>query len=189
MAGLLWRTFEYIDEEMFMTLYKTMVRSHLEYAAPVWSPHTWKLAEELEKVQRRATKRIPSLANLEYEERLRQLKLPTLVYRRLRGDMINVYKYLNKIYDTETCLLPQEKNDRTRGHQKKLRKQHTNTNPRHFFFTQRVAEWWNKLPQEVISAPSVNTFKNRLDRHFDSHPMKYDYKALDNPVSPKMTIT
>ena len=70
MAGLLWRTFEYIDEEMFMTLYKTMVRSHLEYAAPVWSPHTWKLAEELEKVQRRATKRIPSLANLEYEERL-----------------------------------------------------------------------------------------------------------------------
>ena len=123
MAGLLWRTFEYIDEEMFMTLYKTMVRSHLEYAAPVWSPHTWKLAEELEKVQRRATKRIPSLANLEYEERLRQLKLPTLVYRRLRGDMINVYKYLNKIYDTETCLLPQEKNDRTRGHQKKLRKQ------------------------------------------------------------------
>ena len=189
MAGLLWRTFEYIDEEMFMILYKTMVRSHLEYAAPVWSPHTWKLAEELEKVQRRATKRIPSLANLEYEERLRQLKLPTLVYRRLRGDMINVYKYLNKIYDTETCLLPQEKNDRTRGHQKKLRKQHTNTNPRHFFFTQRVAEWWNKLPQEVVSAPSVNTFKNRLDRHFDSHPMKHDYKALDNPVSPKMKIT
>ena len=84
MAGLLWRTFQYIDEDMFKTLYKTMIRSHLEYAAPIWSPYTWKLAEELEKVQRRATKRVPSLAGLKYEKRQRKLKLLTLIYRRIR---------------------------------------------------------------------------------------------------------
>ena len=50
MAGLLWRTFEYIDEKMFLALYKTMMRYHIEYAAPVWSLQTWKLAEVLEKV-------------------------------------------------------------------------------------------------------------------------------------------
>ena len=106
----LWRTFQYIDEDMFKTLYKTMIRSHLEYAAPVWSPYTWKLAEELEKVQRRATKRVPSLAELKYEERLRKLKLPTLIYRRIRGDLINVFKYMNNIYDINSDLFSLEKN-------------------------------------------------------------------------------
>ena len=110
MAGLLWRTFQYIDQDMFKTLYKTMIRSHLEYAAPVWSPYTLKLAEELEKVQRRATKRVPSLAGLKYEERLRKLKLPTLIYRRIRGDLINVYKYTNNIYDINSDLFSLEKN-------------------------------------------------------------------------------
>ena len=86
MAGLVWRTFEYVEEEMCRALYKTMVRSHLEYATPVWSPqcglhNTRKLAEALLKVQRRATKRIPSLARLGYEDRLRKLKLPTLMNR------------------------------------------------------------------------------------------------------------
>ena len=89
MVRLLWRTFQYIDEDMFKALYKAMIRSHLEYAAPVWSPYTWKLAEELEKVQRRATKRLPSVVGLKYEERLRKLKLPTLNYRRIWGDLIN----------------------------------------------------------------------------------------------------
>ena len=134
MAGLLWRTFKYVDEEMFLALYKTMVRSHLEYAAPAWSPHTWKLAEELEKVQRRATKRVPALANLSYEERRRKLKLPTLVYRRLRGDLINVLKYVSDTYDVDTGFLPLAETVRTRGHSKKIRKSYARTDNRHYFF-------------------------------------------------------
>ena len=115
-----------------------------------------------------------------------KLNLPTFVYRRLRGDMINVYKYLNKIYGTETSILPLEQSDRTRGHQMKVKKNHTNTNTRHFFFTQRVTEGWDKLPKEIIDAPSVDAFKNRLDHNFENQPVKYNYKALDNPVSPQM---
>ncbi len=159
MAGLLWRTFEHVDEEVFLALYKTMVRSHLEYAAPAWSPHTWKLAEELEKVQRRATKRVPSLANLSYEDRLRKLKLPTLVYRRLRGDLINAFKYVNEIYDVDNRLLPREEHSRTRGHSNKLQKLYTRTDTRHYFFTQRIVDWWNDLPEEVVEAPSVNALR------------------------------
>ena len=58
MPGFLWRSFEYIDEETFLPLYKAMIRSHLEYAAPIWSPGKWGLVELIESVQRRATKKV-----------------------------------------------------------------------------------------------------------------------------------
>ena len=95
----------------------------------------------------------------------------------------NAFKYINKIYDTEASILPLKQSDWTRGHQMKLKKHHNNTNTRHLFLIQRVTEWWNNLP-EVIDAPSVNAFKNRFDHHFEDHQVKYNYKALDNPVSP-----
>lgn len=79
-------------------LYKSLVRSHLEYGVSVWSPHYEYLIEKLEKVQKRAIKLIISIKHLKYEERLRHLKLPTLKFRRVRGDMIEVYKFFNNIY-------------------------------------------------------------------------------------------
>ena len=57
---------------------------------------------KLESVQRRATKMIHETKNLSYPERLKAVNLPTLAFRRLRGDMIQVYKYLNEKYDVDT---------------------------------------------------------------------------------------
>jgi hypothetical protein len=54
----------------------------------VWSPYTKKDIELKEKEQRRATQQKPSLKQLSYTDRLKKLKMPTLKYRRLRGDMI-----------------------------------------------------------------------------------------------------
>ena len=71
-------------------------------AASVWSPHHEYLIEKLEKVQKGATKLIISIKYLKYEERLHYLKLPTLKFRRVRGDMIEVYKFFNNIYDSAT---------------------------------------------------------------------------------------
>jgi ribonucleases P/MRP protein subunit RPP40 len=79
----------------------------------------------LESVQHRATRLVPGLAKLAYEDRLRRMNLPTLVYRRHRGDMIEAYKYLNGVYRVNsTQLLPrhEEKGLKTRGHSKKLMK-------------------------------------------------------------------
>ena len=87
---------------MEVVLYKSLVRSHLEYGVSVWSPHHEYLIEKLEKVQKRATKLIISIKHLKYEERLRYLKLPKLKFRRVRGDMIEVYKFYNNIYDSAT---------------------------------------------------------------------------------------
>ena len=64
--------------------------THLEYGQSVWSPRLKKYIDALEKVQMRATKLVDGLADLNYPERLKRLGLPTLVYRRRRGDMIKI---------------------------------------------------------------------------------------------------
>jgi len=81
--------------------------------------------EKIEKVQMRATKLIRGLSSRSYEERLRALELPTLRYRQLRGDMIQLYKYVNNKYDANFVLQLQyksvlEKRYDTRGHRYKL---------------------------------------------------------------------
>ena len=153
------------------------------------SAHTWKLAEELEKVQRRATNIVPSLANLNYEERLKKLKLSTLVYRILRGDLINVFKYVNGIHDTGTSLLHCKESNQTRGHCKKLKKMYTRTDLHHYFFPQRVIDWWNDLPEEIVKAGSVNEFKNHIDKHFKDHPVVFTYRVFDKPTAARMSVT
>ena len=92
--GVIRRNFNYMSHDVFCLLYKAMVRSHLEYASSVWNPHSIEDIKVLEKVQRRATKLVTSIKHLSYEDRLRKLKLPTLKYRRLRGDLIEVFKII-----------------------------------------------------------------------------------------------
>ena len=71
------------------------MRPHLVYGAPIWNPRIKRDITELEKVQRRATRQVPQLKGLSYEDRMQKL----LRYRRLRGDMIETYKSLHDIYD------------------------------------------------------------------------------------------
>ncbi|XP_069103920.1 uncharacterized protein [Argopecten irradians] len=99
--GLLRRTFHFMDKKSFMLLYKSLVRTQLDYASAVWAPYKIKDIDRLEAVQRRATKSLPGMNNLSYPERLKILNLPTLSYRRIRGDMIELYKLTNNIYDEE----------------------------------------------------------------------------------------
>ena len=65
----------------------------------------------IENVQKRATKQIPGMKNLSYEEHLRKLELPTLSYRRLRGDMIEVYQIIQGHYDPEASTIIKLMND------------------------------------------------------------------------------
>ena len=94
-------------------------------------------------------------------------------YRRARGDVIEVYKYTHDYYNVNKDLLPLD-NDRTtitRGHPFKLKKQYcrTRTSIRQNFFPFRVVESWNSLPSAVVTAPSLNSFKNRLDKVWAEH--------------------
>ena len=145
--GLIKRTFTYMDVDMFLPLYKTLVRPHLEYANCVWNPFLRKDIDRLEKVQRRATKIIPTLADLPYADRLRELNLPTLSYRRLRGDMIQVYKIMNGKNDMKYDLFEMKECSYTlRGHNQRIQKPRARLDIRKFSFTHRVVDKWNMLP-------------------------------------------
>ncbi len=89
------RNITYKEKEMIVPLYKAIVRPHLEYCIHAWSPYHRKYIDMLDKIQRRATKLIPGLRDLRYEERLKECGLTTLETRRLRGDQIEVFKILN----------------------------------------------------------------------------------------------
>ena len=165
--GIIRRTYTFLNEETFLLLYKALVSPHLEFACAAWHSYKQKDIEAMENVQRRATRQLASLKNLSYEERLEKLKLPTLSYRRLRGDMIEVYKILGGHYDPSLCdILPASGVTHTRGHAKKLYKFRSRLDTRKYSFTQRVVDQWNSLPEEVVDAPSIYAFKTRLDKHW-----------------------
>ena len=179
--GIIKRNFRNIGRNTFLLLYKSMVRSKLEYAQNVWSPYKMKYIERIEKVQRRATKLLPNMSKMSYEQRLRKIGLPTLAYRRVRGDMIEVYKMLHGLYDIDGCLnLHLATYKVTRGHNLKLKKKSANKTARLHFFTVRIVELWNGLPSEVVNSPSVNAFKNRLDKFWKTQDLVLDFKAVIN---------
>ena len=92
MLGIINRGVSYKSSEEISNLYRSYVRPHLEYWIQFWTPINVKDADMLEGVQRKGTKMIPSLRNLSYEERWKRLGRFSLRRRRLRGDMIEVFK-------------------------------------------------------------------------------------------------
>ena len=112
--GLIRRSFSHLDCKSFTKIYTASVRPHLVYAQSVWAPHFRKHINMLENVQIRATKLVDGVENMDYPELLKRLKLPTLVSRRLRGDMIEIYKHFHT-YDKEiisTSFQPPERTTR-----------------------------------------------------------------------------
>ena len=96
LVGLIRRSFSHLDGKMFKKLYPAFVRPHLEYAQAVWQPHLVKHKKIIENVQKRATKLVDGFKELSYEDRLRELDLPTLEFRRARGDMIEAYNHIHQ---------------------------------------------------------------------------------------------
>lgn len=159
--------FHYMDKTMMEKIITTMIRPRVEYAAVVWSPHLKKDIRKLERVQRIATKMVPELKDLTYEERLKEMGLPTLQDRRERGDLITMYKIvkgIEKIDRQDLVLLANEEGRRTRGHSKKIRKSKCSGDIRKYSFPHRTVDIWNGLSEEVVAADNVHKFKEKLDR-------------------------
>ena len=155
----------------FRVLFGTFVRPHLEYCATAWKPHNIGDIISLESVQRTASKLVPQIRTLPYGERLKALKMPYIFQRMIRGDVIQHFK-ITKGLNIVHWLKPTQKYPsasqtgpaggiRREFHQKMPEK--TNCKQREHFFTNRVLEIWNQLPNETVESESVLNFEIKLD--------------------------
>ncbi|XP_070555062.1 uncharacterized protein [Ptychodera flava] len=158
--GFIKRNIKYKTKFNIIRLYKSLVRPHIEYAVQFWNPHYIKDITLVEKVQRRATKLIPELCHLSYEERLKELKLTTLEERRMRGDLIQVFRIIKGIDRVSPYnLFTFSQHHRTRGHTLKLAKSRVRLDCRKYFFTQRIVSAWNNYQHILLKLKQYWTSK------------------------------
>ena len=155
------------DRIVLLPVYKTLIRPHLEYCVQLWNlaPEygNWSLILCIEGVQRCFTRSIDGVGLLPYSERLEILKLTTLIERRSRGDLIEVFKAksgflnVNGVFNFGRSGLNLISSLNSYSGTAKIRKLKRN------FINERVVSYWNKLPIHVKNASSIDNFKKELE--------------------------
>ena len=162
------KNFSFRDADILVPLFKALVRPILEYGNSVWSVGIKKYMSKIENVQRKFTKYIRNLHNMTYEERLKKINLPSIEYRQFRGDQIQVFKIARGFYDTASTetIFEFKKDTRLRGHMYKINKTYVNKSKYKHFFSNRVINKWNSLPQDIVTSKTINEFKNKFDNYY-----------------------
>ncbi len=172
--GQISRAFHYRDRHTFVNLYKQYVRPHLEFAVQAWTQHDKDL---LEKVQKRAVAMVSGLQGTTCEERLGELGMTTLEERRHRADMFQVFKILtakDNVNKDSWFQMAADGAVRTRqavGLMNLVRPR-TRLEVRGNFFSVRVVEDWNSVPDEIKMARSEGHFKRLYDQHWSIWPRR-----------------
>ena len=138
-------------------MYKQFVRPQLEYCVQVWSPVYIGDVDRIEKVQNRFTRLLRHGRVMSPAERNSALEITDHKTRRLRGDLIYIYKMF------DSSLFVESVERRTRGHSRRLVLERTANNIRKHSFSVRSVTVWNSLPEEIVCSEDLDSFKNRID--------------------------
>jgi len=161
-AGLIIRCFKSRDPHILFRAFTVYVRPIIEYCSPVWSPVYKKDIIKLEAVQRRFTKKLKGLTTLTYAERLVKLNADTLELRRLKQDILTMYKAFNGLLVLNISEFFELNHVYTRGHKLKVIKPSCINNARAFSFACRRVDCWNSLPADILTL-SLSLFKVKLN--------------------------
>jgi hypothetical protein len=162
--GMLRHTFLSRDVETWASLYRTYIRPHLEFANSAWRPFLRRDIVALEKVQQRVTRLPKSLKGFDYNARLERMGLTTLETRRKRGDLIQMFKITRGADIVAWNRKPLWSQPRETKRSQLRREIVSSCQQRHHFFINRIANDWNKLPDEIVESGSVEVFKCKLDK-------------------------
>ena len=168
--GQLCRGISYRDKDTFMGLFRTFVRPHLDYCSQAWSPWSVGDVSVIEAVQKRAVGMVTNLKNKTYEERLAELDMVTLVERRKRGDLVQMYKIMSgkdKVDYKRWFELAQDRegaaSTRSISGSMNVVRNEGRLEVRKNFWSVRVCDPWNSLPDMIKEQPTTDSFKNSLD--------------------------
>jgi hypothetical protein len=171
--GQIGRSFKYRDKIIFPKLYTRYVRPHLEFSSQAWNPWHQKDIDALERVQKRAVNMVQGLGGLPYEEKLDALGLQTLSERRTDADLLLMYK----VHSGKSTVNPDlwyqpasRPGQQTRASSDLLnvKKPFARTDIRQNFYTVRICDLWNGLPNYVRAARTVAKFKFNYRQHKQS---------------------
>ena len=160
---LIFKGFSSRNSQLLVKAFTTYVRPLLEYNTYIWSPNDVRNITKLESVQRRFTKRIPSVSHLSYRDRLEFLGLDSLEYRRLITDLVMMYKIVHNLVDVDcNALISVNSTSVARNSFLKLYKPFSISSVRSHFLCVRCINVWNYLAEETRASTSISAFKNSL---------------------------
>ena len=149
------------ERKVMLNIYKSLVRPHLEYCVQLWNPvpgyGNWTIIKDIESVQRMFTRMIDGVGLMTYSDRLKELHLTTLIERRARGDIIEVFKIFKGIANYGENMFKFSRS----GMNIILKNYNVNSINT---FQVRVAKYWNKIPDDIkVSSDTVDAFKIKLE--------------------------
>jgi len=144
------RTFVHKDSKTMLKLYQSLVRLKLEYCVQAWRPYLQKDIDLLERVQKSTIWLMIKDRNLSYSKRLKRLYITTLETRRLRGNLIRVFKIFKSFDNIQHSDFFTMASTELIGHELKVYKPQVHLDIRKYFFSVRIVNAWNSLPATLL---------------------------------------
>ena len=184
------------DSSILTRIYKTIIRPKLEYCVQLWNPAAchgnWSTILELESIQRRFSRLANDIGLLPYSERLGKMKLTTLGERRIRGDLIETFKIVNRIVDYGKDIFRLSRSGRNIIRESTFTNSNVDSSAivklKSSFLPERVRNYWNNLPNFVKSSVDVPSFKANLEifKRDCLHSSQNNYWEVSNMIIDKI---